>query len=198
LLESRSNDSTYVRICESAVKIFSSKGYHKTTMDDIASTAGLTKGAIYWHFKNKRELFKFLIERMFSELDHLIFSSLSSASPPPAKILYTFEICVDFYVSNRDFCALMKVFHSEGATLLDNEFETRLRSIYSRYRSLLADIFRQGIAEGYFNHGTDPLIAGSIIIAAFEGISFQWMMDPNAFDLKQVLPLIKKIIENGF
>lgn len=191
-------ENTFERICQSAVKIFSGKGYHKTTMDDIAAEAGLTKGAIYWHFKNKRELFKFLIERRFKELDELIFSALSSPSPPPAKILATFKVCVAYYENNRDFCALMKVFHSEGTVLIDNEFEGWLRSSYNRYRDMLAAVFRQGTAEGYFSPETDPKMAGAMVMAAFDGISFQWLIDPDAFSLNKVIPVIKRVIEKGF
>ena len=43
-------------ILEAALIVFSIKGYSKTTFDDIAKHIGLTKGAVYWHFKNKLEL----------------------------------------------------------------------------------------------------------------------------------------------
>lgn len=198
MLEPHHKEKTFNRIYQSAIKIFSSRGYHKTTMDDIATEAGLTKGAIYWHFKNKKELFKFLIERRFKDLDERISSVLSSPFPPPAKILATFKVCVDYYENNRDFCALMKVFHSEGTILIHNEFEDWLRSSYSRYRGMLADLFKQGIAEGYFSGEIDQKIAGALVIAAFDGISFQWLIDPDAFQLHEVLPVIKRVIEKGF
>ena len=195
--ESRYKENTFDRICQSAVRTFSSKGYHKTTMDDIAAEAGLTKGAIYWHFKNKRELFKFLIESRFKELDELISTALSAKAPPPSKILGVFWVCLDYYEKNRDFCALIKVFHSEGIVLIDKEFETWLRNIYSRYREMLAEVIRQGIADGYFEPGIDPQMAGSVLIAVFDGLSFQWLVDPAAFSLSEALPVIRRMVEKG-
>lgn len=196
--EPQPKENTFDRICQSAVRIFSSKGYHKTTMDDIAAEAGLTKGAIYWHFKNKRELFKFLIESRFKELDELISTALSGKASPPSKIQNVFCVCLDYYEKNRDFCALIKVFHSEGIVLIDKEFETWLRNIYARYREMLAAVIRQGMADGSFAPGIDPAMAGAVLIAAFDGLSFQWLVDPAAFSLSDALPVIRRMVEKGF
>ena len=48
-------------ILHAAIEVFSTKGYSKTTFDDIAKQIGLTKGAVYWHFKNKLDLLTELI-----------------------------------------------------------------------------------------------------------------------------------------
>ena len=50
-------------ILDAALACFASRGYHETSVDDIAARAGLSKGAIYWHFAGKRELFLALIDR---------------------------------------------------------------------------------------------------------------------------------------
>lgn len=55
------------RILKAALDVFSAKGYSKSTFVDIAEKIGLTKGAVYWHFKNKEEL---LIEMIYSMLLH--------------------------------------------------------------------------------------------------------------------------------
>ena len=196
--QATARENTFERICRSAVKIFSSKGYHKTTMDDIAAEAGLTKGAIYWHFKNKKELFKFLIDSRYNEFDELISSALSSPFPPPVRILKAFKVGINYFENNRDFCALLKVFHSEGIVITDNEFEEILRSLYSRYRQMVATVLGEGIKEGYFSPDINPTVAGSLILAAFDGLSFQWLIDPVAFSLKETLLIMNRIVERGF
>lgn len=50
-------------ILDAALACFTEHGYHQTSVDDIAARAGLSKGAIYWHFAGKRELFLALAER---------------------------------------------------------------------------------------------------------------------------------------
>lgn len=50
------------KILESALDIFCSKSYSETTLTEIASHVGLSKGALYWHFRNKNDLLLQLIE----------------------------------------------------------------------------------------------------------------------------------------
>ena len=49
-------------IFESAIRIFSDCGYRGATMDDIASSAGLAKGTLYYHFTSKEEIFNFIVK----------------------------------------------------------------------------------------------------------------------------------------
>lgn len=49
-------------IFKSAIKIFSKNGYNGATMDAIATDAGVAKGTLYYHFKSKEEIFKYIIQ----------------------------------------------------------------------------------------------------------------------------------------
>ncbi len=69
-------EQTKTDIIYDALDLFSAKGYSKTTFDDIAKHIGLTKGALYWHFRNKPDLLFELIRRMFSEKVMRSFSQL--------------------------------------------------------------------------------------------------------------------------
>lgn len=60
-------EKTHEMILQSAVLLFADKGYEKTTLNDIADSLQMTKGAIYWHFESKEKL---LMELLDSALDH--------------------------------------------------------------------------------------------------------------------------------
>ena len=47
---------TKKQIMDAAISLFTIKGYEKTSLSDVARAAGVTRGAIYWHFENKGEL----------------------------------------------------------------------------------------------------------------------------------------------
>ena len=53
---------TRERILSAAMCVFAQKGWQKTSLDEIAAAAGMTKGAIYWHFRNKNDLFFALLD----------------------------------------------------------------------------------------------------------------------------------------
>ena len=60
-------EQTVEKILEVSLKLFSEKGYEKTTMQDIVNALGMSKGAIYHHFKSKEEVFDALCEKLFYE-----------------------------------------------------------------------------------------------------------------------------------
>lgn len=65
-------EKTRLAVLESALDVFSDKGYAKATFDEIAARAGFTKGAVYWYFRNKADLVAALIieytERKYQEI----------------------------------------------------------------------------------------------------------------------------------
>ncbi|HKC49666.1 MAG TPA: helix-turn-helix domain-containing protein, partial [Myxococcota bacterium] len=65
-------------ILDAALRCFAKRGYHETSVDDIAARARLSKGAIYWHFAGKRELFLALIDRAL-EYDALLAKAVAEA-----------------------------------------------------------------------------------------------------------------------
>ena len=70
---------TRLALIRTALQLFSEKGVAKTTLNDIASAAGVTKGAFYWHVKNKLEIFEAMnvlfAEEIDKEGERLLFAS---------------------------------------------------------------------------------------------------------------------------
>jgi len=77
-------EKTRRAILESALDVFSEKGYAKTTFDEIAARAGFTKGAVYWYFRNKADLVAALIveyvQRKQQEVDNFSSNDLTLES----------------------------------------------------------------------------------------------------------------------
>jgi AcrR family transcriptional regulator len=59
-------------IIKAAKLIFSEKGYAATKLEDIGKSVGMTRGVIYWHFKNKAELFQYLVEDAIDSIEILV------------------------------------------------------------------------------------------------------------------------------
>ena len=71
-------EKTKQAVIEAAVKIFNQKGYASTRLMDIADEAGITRGAIYWHFSSKPELFGFLVNMAMDKFTEVVVDSLHS------------------------------------------------------------------------------------------------------------------------
>jgi TetR/AcrR family transcriptional regulator, acrAB operon repressor len=74
---------TRSRILDAAEKVFFERGVSRTSLSNIAQTAGVTRGAIYWHFENKGDLFTAMFDRVLMPLDELKAASLDPQEPDP-------------------------------------------------------------------------------------------------------------------
>ena len=70
-------EKTRQHIIDAGIKVFSKKLYSVVNMCDIAKEAGFTRGAIYWHFKNKSELFMEIHNRVVSEIEIIVNASIA-------------------------------------------------------------------------------------------------------------------------
>ena len=69
------------RLLAAAADVFAKKGYEGASVDDVAHAAGLTKGAVYWHFANKEELFLTLVRERQTALRLEFFAAATRAEP---------------------------------------------------------------------------------------------------------------------
>ncbi len=73
--------ATRARIIDAARRVFHAEGVNRSTLDKVAKAAGVTRGAVYWHFTNKAELFLAVKQTYTSEFDRL--QELLVAREPP-------------------------------------------------------------------------------------------------------------------
>jgi TetR/AcrR family acrAB operon transcriptional repressor len=71
-----------LRILMAAEKEFCQRGYVAANMDNIARAAGMTKGAIFWHYESKIGLFKAIIKRAIEKVKAIFHETFSASEPP--------------------------------------------------------------------------------------------------------------------
>jgi TetR/AcrR family acrAB operon transcriptional repressor len=76
-------EQTRQQIIAAARKVFAERGVSRTTLAQIAQTASVTRGAIYWHFKNKPDLFFAMLEQVSLPLIHHIDETIPATDPDP-------------------------------------------------------------------------------------------------------------------
>ncbi len=76
---SQQTDDSRSRIVAAAARCFAQKGYDRASIDEVAKEAGLTKGAVYWHFKSKDDLFFALLDERCIEMDRYLPEALATA-----------------------------------------------------------------------------------------------------------------------
>ena len=66
------SQETYEALLDAAEHIFAERGVTRTTLNDVACSAGMTRGAVYWHFKDKGALVEALCDRVFLPMETML------------------------------------------------------------------------------------------------------------------------------
>ena len=141
-------------IFESAIKIFSESGYRGSTMDDIATNAGLAKGTLYYHFASKEEIFNFIVEEGLKILQNQVIEIQDINIGPVEKLIKICRIQLTFLYGYTNF---FKVVMSQlwGNENRQNELRQKLR----KYISEIEINIKSAMENGQIEKGDTELIA---------------------------------------
>ena len=114
-----------------------SKGYDQSRMDDIVEKAQLSKGAIYWYYKSKKDVYLSLIDYWFNEYSEGIFNCLENKQSASDKLRALFKYFVDQFEKNPDTFKIMVEFWRTSG--LDSDFNNKLQEIYSHFLEYIID-----------------------------------------------------------
>ena len=167
-------------ILENALKLFSIKGYHGTSISDIAKSAGISKGLAYNYFESKQKLVEALFEQMLQigqEFEEILDSSLD----PYKKIEVLIEFSFKYIEENEEFWRLYISFVLQPEIIeqgkkVSNEFNSRL---LKKMEKILKQV-------GLKN----PNIEARILGALFDGIGLDYFIDKSNFPLQKIKKLI--------
>lgn len=170
------------KILQAALSLFSKKGYHETSIDDIVTESGFSKGAIYGYFDSKETLFLELQKR-FATIN---YNQLKSAIDQEPTALAKLEKAADLV-----FASICDV--SEVMCRMDLEFQvasSRLPKMRKQHREqqlavvkLLESTIEEGVQTREFRKDVDPNSVATILLSAINGLSnllitagmkFQW------------------------
>jgi len=172
-------------ILDAAEHLFVKQGVSATTLQHIATAAGVTRGAIYWHFLDKGAMFNAMMERVKMPLESamLLFDQANAADP--IEVLRESTMCV-FRMTVEDPMA-RRVF--EIATL-KMEFTDELNIVRERrkvnqaiWMARTESRIREGVASGCVKPDVDPYAVALGLWAIIDGLLRAWLLDPQQFDL---------------
>lgn len=190
-------ENTLSRIIKEAIRLFSAKGYHGTSIDDITQAAGITKGAFYWHFKSKEDLLrKFLEEWETRFLDGLIRATEGVKGGFLAKLQKVNRYTAAFGFYNRELCVSFTTLSAEligGGHAIEKYF----RSVYGKYQNFLIKIINEGKRENVFKKELDSIHASLIFMAFHDGLLLQWSMNRDNIDGEAFLSTYRAILTDG-
>jgi AcrR family transcriptional regulator len=180
---------TYDGILQAAIDVFYEKGVRASTLDDIARAAGVTRGAIYWHFKNKLDLFTALHSRM-----HLDFTDRVRAiqNTPSISILQQLtDFCIetlDDIQNNPVRRKTLSIFMLKCDYACDMaDFLTDRDEKLNECHHIIASFFERAVAQGEMDADTDCALMSQSLYFYMNGIMTEQLRTPTLFQSREQL-----------
>ncbi|WP_233803167.1 TetR family transcriptional regulator [Paraburkholderia sp. HP33-1] len=172
------------RILDAAEQVFFEKGVSRTSLADIAHAAGVTRGAIYWHFAHKSDVFTAMFDRVLLPLDELKAASNDpNVADPLGLIMETCMVCL------RDTANDPRRRRVFDILFLKCELVEEMGPVMERYqtnmREGLANIeggLRNAISKGQLPADLDTKLATAMVHAFVGGSLRDMLFLPDATD----------------
>ena len=189
------------QIMLAAKRVFSSKGFNRATMEDIAREAELSPGTLYLYFKNKEELYASLSLRILNYINMRLEEVNDRREDAGRRLSRLIGAMHDVY--EFDPLIIINMFHlqsSETLKRLSPELKAEIETLSRQALNTIADVFRDGIASGrYIEH--HPVALADILWSLFSGVvlweASKRLIDDSKDYLKPTLDLAFEIFERG-
>jgi TetR/AcrR family transcriptional regulator, acrAB operon repressor len=181
-------DALATRHCllDAAERVFQSKGVSATSLADIAMAAGTSRGAIYWHFKDKAALYNAMIERVSLPLEHAIAGAPGRVDPLTSlrqAIMAALDKTANDPQTRRVFeVATHKVEYVESlGAVRQRHLDVRTECVTGMKRVLQRAARERGVSLPI---SADAAARG--LHALVDGLIQNWLLDPKAFNLPRM------------
>jgi AcrR family transcriptional regulator len=186
--QARRRGSLDQELIDAAMDLFASYGYRGTSLARIARAAGVTKGALYWHFADKEEFFIAVVAKVLGEWE-LVFEKSTHASRAAefrAEFGRMFDTMAALNEKNPWVSRLLLIIalesHKIGPRVLRSMRKANLHGVAS-FRELV----EHGQRLGVFEAELDPGWAATQIFSSYLGLAMLWYLHGPRFDLRRSL-----------
>ena len=194
---------TRQHLLDAALEVFWRDGVTRASLQAIAQEAGVTRGALYWHFKNKEDLFETLFEQQYADFfaafnDQTLRDNQDVWTHLQHNLTTMFETLAT-RESKHKFCNVM---FSKCEQTAGNETITELACRYHRlFQKQIAYALQLSREQGRLPENTDIELAAIYFESSFVGLIKIWIDEPERFDLiaksKRVIAANMRVLQQG-
>ncbi|TVP45427.1 MAG: TetR family transcriptional regulator, partial [Halomonas sp.] len=178
-------ERTRKAILDAAETTFLAQGVSRTTLAHIAQAAGVTRGAIYWHFEDKAALFDALLERVRIPLDEIVDDAIERLSATPVNCLRDIAkrllaaMCHDLPLQR----AVTIVLHRCEKLEDDHPRISMITRLSDHAEARVEQLFEQAKTLGHLRADLTPTSARRQFHGFLIGVCFDWLQEPHKYPL---------------
>jgi AcrR family transcriptional regulator len=182
------NSAKREQILEGAATAFLEQGYEKTSMDQIARIAGVSKNTIYNHFADKKELFITLMEAVTAERFNIVFGSVSFQEEPAIVLRQIAETLLETVRRDRDYIAFFRLIIGESG---------RFPELAQLFIQALPQKVIQTLTEYLEYHRELQLENEEATARIFMGSLMGFLITQEVLHGKEIIPLEQEVLINS-
>jgi TetR/AcrR family transcriptional regulator len=165
-------DDKKLHLINAARAAVSRFGYRKTTLEDIAAEAGVSRATLYYHFPNKEEVFRALISNEIERFQAVLIDALDADAPPDARLLGYVRARFKHLREVKSLYSVTKHFAREFLPMADED----LARFEEAEHGFIVALLREGMASGRFRQ-VDPDVLGGALLAAIHGLDERFIFE---------------------
>lgn len=175
-------DAARTALIVAASSLFAERGFHDSSVAEIGTRAGVSRGLVNHHFGSKDNLLHAVIETHLREWELEIVAPAISGKHGLAALRAIIFAHLDLARERPGHLLLLQRLMGEA---LDprNDLGEAFAAVHRRWREQGRYWWDEGVAAGEINPGLDQDANASLIIGAVRGITFDWLTAPDSFDL---------------
>jgi AcrR family transcriptional regulator len=183
-------EETRDSILEAATRVFIENGFSNASLEQIAVKAGVTRGAIYWHFKNKMDIFQALHDQLYTPFSEMIVKDLEEDNNMPLKQLE--ELCIKLFIDLEKIPQRKRIltifflkcdYSGQMQKLLECQNMRKKDSM-----NLFAKYFERAKEKGHIAKDADSYILTVSLVCYITGIAYEFLRNPTMIEIEKEIP----------
>ena len=194
-------DVSRTQLLDAAEEVFGRKGFHETTLKEVAELAEFSVGSVYSFFENKDDLFRQIFVRRGEEFMPSMHAILDDTRADPIGQLHALiDFEIGFFRSNPRFGRLYLRYSNATMLSADREIDLVMRERYEEAMRLQAALFERGQAAGVFRPGDPEVLARlfSGLVSAYQALDPAVVSDDPDAGERLTLDDLHDIVESTF
>jgi AcrR family transcriptional regulator len=182
---------------DTALDLFSLKGYHNVTMHEIAEKAEFAVGTLYKFFKNKEDLYEALILEKMEAFHEAVIAALEGQEDEMGKLRRYIDTKAGIF---RFHVPMIRLYFSEaygeGFNLMA-DLNIRIRQVHEEHLKKIAAIFESGMKKKLFRRTADPFALAVALDGITNAFLFRWLEEPEGRPFPEDTGMILDILLKG-
>jgi TetR/AcrR family acrAB operon transcriptional repressor len=176
---------TREQLLDAAERVFRERGVAGSSLAEVASAAGVTRGAVYWHFRDKADLYAAMCERATLPLETMLDAAGTTIHEDPLGALRQLAVTALSRLAGdpRSQAVFEVMFHKSERAAEHAPIAERKRRERGRCLAQVERVLQQAVQKGQLPPDTDTALATQALHAYIAGIMHEWVLDPGAYDL---------------